>query len=235
LRVIRLWCDDLALKRDSESVGVGKLEAHHFLHVLRSKIGTQVELLDGRGCCAKAVFSDSRNKEPVFFIESLIKLPQRRELVVMCPAPKGKRLPYLLEKLQELGVSAWVPLETDYSVRESVSKHEQDKLQERLKEACKQSGCPWRMEIKESVAFKSVLAMRELVALDLGGQRWDEVNVAIEENVHLLVGPEAGWSDEEREQLIAGKIKRVTLSAYHLRMETAAILGAARCAERELC
>jgi RsmE family RNA methyltransferase len=86
------------------------------------------------------------------------------------------------------------------------------------------------MKIADPVQFEDVLSQKNLYALDIGGESWAEPVEPIK-TFSLMIGPEAGWSDVERQRLIEQEIPRIGLSIYHLRMETAATIGAARLLE----
>lgn len=230
MRTIRLWCDDLSKTKESDKVEVSKPESHHFSHVLRGKVGEKIELLDGRGYRASVICCEITGRKPIFECVSKLFTEVTHKLHVFSPLPKGKRLPYMMEKLQEVGVSSWTPLVTEYSVRDKLSSNQKEKLLERLKDACKQSGVAWRMEVHSDMCLEDALKLKSLYALDIGGEKWGEVN-KLAEDTHLLLGPEAGWSDGERSSIIENEIKRIGLSLNHLRMETAAIIGSARIME----
>lgn len=232
MRTLRLWCEELSSFAESSCLSLEKSENHHFVQVLRGRIGDEVELLNGKGWLVKAVCQEIEAKKAVFKLTDLSFHRPSRKLMVMSPAPKGKRLPYMLEKFQELGVHAWQPMETEHSVRDDLSEHQISKLNERLKEACKQSGCPWKLKIEPMINFEAALNSDHLFALDIGGVSWQEPSEAMSE-LSLMIGPEAGWSDSERQIFEDRKIPRIGLSKYHLRMETAATIGAARLLESE--
>ena len=233
MRTIRLWFEDLASQKEADTVILDSSESHHFIKVLRGKAGEEVELIDGRGCRAKSFCQSIKKKLAYFKLGKIESQINGLNLTVIASPPKGKRLPYMLEKLQEVGVSNWTPLETKFSVRDKISSHQTEKLGERLKEACKQAGSAWRLNIKNSITFTEVFSLTNLVCLDIGGQKWVAPEL-LPNQYNLLIGPEAGWSDEEREGLIEASVPRIGLSNYHLRMETAALIGAARLLESNL-
>lgn len=232
MRTIRLWHESLANLSVSDTVQVEKSEAHHFVQVLRGKEGDQLELVDGLGFGAKVICIGVQAKKPEFRVESIQFQERGIQLHLYSPVPKGKRLPYMLEKMQELGVASWTVIKTEHSVRDELKVQQVDKLQERMKEACKQSGCYWRLDIKAEKSFDDLKTIEKLSVLDIGGQPWH--GHVEEEEVHLCLGPEAGWSDVERAWMVDSGIYRVGLSKQHLRMETAAIVGAGRILEGNL-
>src|SRR5262249_13937860 len=116
-------------------------EAHHLATVRRFRPGDAVCLFngDGREYPARIVEIQRRNVA----LEVTDVAEPRRELAfhleVAAPLPKSDRGQFLIEKLTELGVTAFVPLQTQHSVvhpRET----RLDKVQRHVIEASKQCG-----------------------------------------------------------------------------------------------
>jgi 16S rRNA (uracil1498-N3)-methyltransferase len=205
-------------------------EAHHFSNVLRGKIGYHVHLMDGLGREAAATCSQKEKKKVAFVLDALVvfsKVP--KDLVLKGPIPKGKRFPYMLEKCQELGLAAWTPLATEHSVREELSPSGREKIKDRLRDACKQSRNPWLLTLGEEEQFADGLDSElQTVVLDVDAPPiWSLPELCPKRPIQLLYGPEAGWSDGERERLKERDCSFLGLSAHHLRMETAAVIGSA--------
>src|SRR5262249_53214124 len=125
-------------------VTVQGAEAHHLATVCRVRPGDRVCLFNGdsREYAAEVLATEGR-KHPVVTLRiddvavPLRELPFRLE--VAAPLPKGDRAQFLLEKLTELGVTAFVPLRTQRSVVHP-GEAKRDKLQRYVIEAIKQCG-----------------------------------------------------------------------------------------------
>lgn len=149
-------------------------------------------------------------------------------LEVAAPLPKGDRAQFLIEKLTELGVRAFVPLRTRYSV---VNPREAklEKLQRHVIEAAKQCGRTLLMEVAPVMDWADFCGQTHWSPLRLvahpGGERAAADALAERrEDVTLAVGPEGGFTDEEIELAKANGWRTVTLGPRILRVETAAIL-----------
>src|SRR5262245_35144289 len=114
-------------------------QAHHLATVCRIRPGAVVCLFNGNGheYPARVLSAGKRRVE----LEILSQESPAREaavsLEVAAPLPKGDRAQFLIEKLTELGVSAFTPLQTAHSVvhpREA----KLEKLQRHVIEASKQ-------------------------------------------------------------------------------------------------
>jgi RsmE family RNA methyltransferase len=124
-------------------------------------------------------------------------------------------------------VSSYTPLSTEHSVREDYSETVREKSLERLQDACKQSRSAWIMTLEPARELGDLrLKPQSSFVLDVGGASIWSLPPYDGQPINLLFGPEAGWSDAEREGFKAQGLRRLGLSANHLRMETAAILGA---------
>src|SRR5437764_428781 len=95
-------------------------EAHHLATVCRLRPGDAVSLFNGDGREYPAVI-ESVGKRAVHLRVVGVEAPRRElpfRLEVAAPLPKGDRAQVLIEKLTELGVTAFVPLRTARSVVE---------------------------------------------------------------------------------------------------------------------
>jgi len=180
--------------------------------------------MDGLGHTAPArCVHTSKSETRCLLLESPTTHPAGKKLGVVGPIPKGKRFPYLLEKLQELGVHSYAPLQTDHSIREDWSQESRKSMGERLMEACKQSRCPYLLKLEDAASLRDLEPGPLALVLDVEAPPLLGVGVAGETT--LLYGPEAGWSQGERDFFRERGWQRVGLNRQHLRMETAAILG----------
>jgi 16S rRNA (uracil1498-N3)-methyltransferase len=199
-------------------------EAHH-LQVRRAASGEQVRLLDGRGSVGTGVLSLGRREARVEVI-SAERQPRPAELVLMVGAGDRDRFTWLAEKAAELGVTDLVPLETERTANVATRVREThiEKLQLRALEAVKQSGAAWAPTIHPPATLSAVLASpRNLTALVAEQGSASLGPVTADEAVTCLVGPEGGWTDQERKALMDGGCRFIGLGPHTLRFETAAL------------
>lgn len=125
-------------------------EAHHLATVCRLRPGDPLVLFNGRGEECPARISQVAKKSVLVEVLA-VERPDREvgfRLEVAAPLPKGDRADFLIEKLTELGVTCFTPLQTARSVvhpRES----KLDRLQRHVIEASKQCGRNVLMRIAE--------------------------------------------------------------------------------------
>ncbi|MEZ6234086.1 MAG: 16S rRNA (uracil(1498)-N(3))-methyltransferase [Phycisphaerales bacterium] len=154
-----------------DEVVVAGEEARHAVRVKRLEVGEGIELLDGRGMVAVARFVEARKAgagsngragrggkgewELLARVESVERRERVRPAVhVRCPAPKGERLGEMADALSQVGAASWGPLEAVRAQKEA-SRGRMDRLERIAREAAKQCGRAWTLEIAEGVAFRA--------------------------------------------------------------------------------
>jgi 16S rRNA (uracil1498-N3)-methyltransferase len=248
----RLLCE--RLPKPNRPTDLSESEAHHAVRVLRLRDGEKVEALDGNGNAATVLLRTRGGPPRIEFDDSAADGPSKTGLTRQKPSPltlemavlKGDAMEWVIEKAVELGVRTLIPVLTDFTVVQVKAKGPetfQARWQKIADQALKQCG---RLE---KMLVELPLELERLLASPSDGTKiaraWcDEVapreNVAelsqwlaspraiAAERIHLLIGPEGGWSPKERELLgsPAGRFtERVSLGELVLRAETAALFG----------
>src|SRR4051794_40523051 len=93
-------------------------EAHHLATVCRLRPGDAVVLFNGEGPQYPAVVKAVARRSVTLEVGAA-ETPSRERpfrLEVAAPLPKGERADFLIEKLTELGVTAFTPLHTARTV-----------------------------------------------------------------------------------------------------------------------
>jgi 16S rRNA (uracil1498-N3)-methyltransferase len=207
-------------------------EAHHLATVCRFRPGDRVCLFNGDGREYLAVVCTVARRRVALQVEA-VTAPDRElgfRLEVAAPLPKGDRAQFLLEKLTELGVTAFVPLQTE---RRVVHPREArlDRLQRYVIEASKQCGRNVLLRVEPLVDWEVYCGRGNLPAL-----RWlahpGETGVPGKgrRDVAIAVGPEGGFSEEEVARARKHGWQGIGLGPRILRVETAAIALAAHAA-----
>jgi len=208
-------------------------EARHLSRVRRVGVGERVEVFDGRGSAHRAEVREiERNRvELVVLGDPLPDRSTRFKLTLATAVPKGERFDWLVEKATELGVARLVTILTERSVSDPrVTRI--DRLRRLIIEASKQCGRNRLMTLETTTAWPTYineeLAEVRLFAHLEGGSapaRWPRLKTG--QSVALAIGPEGGFSDEEANAALAAGWQAIRLGPTILRVETAALAGAA--------
>lgn len=214
-------------------------EAHHARSVLRARVGGSVELFDGRGTIGRGSIRAVERRAVEVHVEQVEQVPDVLpfRLVIAVAMGKAHRQSYLVEKCTELGVSGIWMIRSQRSVAQP-GDFAIDKASRRAIEACKQCGRAWTpiiegpWSIEAALARRSEFARMALTDPDPRAAAFDAFLRALSPAASVLVwiGPEGGWTDAERSQLVAEGATPVQLARTILRTETAAIAACAAAA-----
>ncbi len=229
MRTHTVWIETANLKI-GQQIELNQRETHHLINVLRIANHTEVKCLNGKGTVAQAI-CNLNGKQLQLEIIGQKEYKRKSQLHLFGPIPKGKRSGFMFEKLQEIGVSSFTPINTEHSQKNELNPKEQDKIQQKSIDACKQSLCPWLLELKPCISFLDLLEYENLHFLNVNGSNLSEKSVH-HENINLAFGPEGGWSQEEENTFFEKQIQAVKCNPNILRMETAAIVGANKLLEK---
>jgi 16S rRNA (uracil1498-N3)-methyltransferase len=156
--------------------------------------------------------------------------------IILCAAlVKFDHFEWMIEKATELGVAEIVPVEAVRCEKglEKAARKRLDRWRRIALEASQQSRRAFLPVVAEPVAFEEMLqrdvpyryALDECGGAPLSEKLPSERSEA--DRVAVLVGPEGGWTDEEREGFLQAGWVRVTMGPLILRAETAAIAALA--------
>jgi 16S rRNA (uracil1498-N3)-methyltransferase len=203
-------------------------EVHH-LKVRRAREEEGVEVLDGAGLSGTGVLIRAGAKWLVE-IRSAERKRAEPELTLAVAAGDRERFTWMAEKAVELGVTRLIPLETERTtgVASRVKQSHIEKLRRIMLEATKQCGAAWAPAVEQPVSVTQFLTR------PLHGKGWlaDPLGPAPASELDhtpltIVVGPEGGFSSEEREAALAAGYQPVALGINTLRFETAALAAAA--------
>ena len=207
-------------------------EAHHLSKASRHDVGDRMTGFNGDGRGFVSIVREVGRREVVLEVETVeAPIPATGpELTIASALPKGDRFDFLLEKLTELNVAAFVPLTT----RRSIVVPSADKMSKWRRatiEACKQCGRRTLPRIDPPTSWEHFAASdglpeaRFILSTQQGPIALPRMTSG---EIVVAVGPEGGWSDEEEEFGLGHGWRTATLGRNTLRVETAGITAAAR-------
>jgi 16S rRNA (uracil1498-N3)-methyltransferase len=218
-------------------------EAHHLLHVLRVKEGTEVNCFDGIGH-SRLYHVQQRDgdglileaKQPLFSTDA----PAVKMCLFAC-IPKGDRMEWLLEKATELGVSEIIPVMSERTIvrldgKQAIAK--QQRWQRIVEAASHQCGTTVIPIVHPPIHFSDTVALMKrcttlIVAALIPEAKplkpvLDQLDPTQKEQVWgWWCGPEGDFTPSEMQTILTAGAIPVTLGPLILRAETAAIYGLA--------
>jgi 16S rRNA (uracil1498-N3)-methyltransferase len=152
------------------------------------------------------------------------------DITLACAILARQRMIFVVQKATELGVMSIVPLLTDFSVKPDGLEHEKAHAWPgqviRAAKQCRRSSLP---TVLPPTSLDSFLASQVMSAADLCVFLDDRSEpttapVAAPRRIVLIVGPEGGFTDAERNKLRA-RATPLVLGGRVLRAETAVLAG----------
>jgi 16S rRNA (uracil1498-N3)-methyltransferase len=138
------------------------------------------------------------------------------------------RLEWFIEKAIEMGVIAVQLIQTEWSVPVKFSI---DRLRKIAIAAMKQSQRAWLPEIQDQINCQSLLELYPTASIYFAhcqrGEKKEWCAISKTAKDVLLIGPEGDFSPKEVELLLSQNATAVSLGAYRLRTETAALAAVA--------
>lgn len=196
---------------------------HHLARVRRLRPGDRVTVTDGAGAWRPCRFAGQAALDPDGDVVRLER--PSPELTVAFALTKSDKPDLVVQKLTELGIDRIVPFRAERSiVRWDADKAERQhaRLSAIARAACEQSHRCW-LPVVEPVTDVADLARRGAVRLDRGPITLDA------ETTVVAVGPEGGWSEDERVALPdASGLGPLVLRAETAAITAGAVLGAIR-------
>ena len=197
----------------------------------RLRVGSAVRLIDGSGRAAAAVVERLGRGEIAVRIEAVDEIMASPDVsvVLLAPALRFSRLSWLIEKAAELGATRILLVATTRTQgdRLELAGRDMDRLRRIAQEAAKQSGSRTIPSIEGPVSFASAAAIAGDARLFLDPEG-DAFPVSLSGgSVALWIGPEGGFSEEEKLAAEAAGWSKARLPGGILRAETAVLASLA--------
>jgi 16S rRNA (uracil1498-N3)-methyltransferase len=208
--------------------------AHHALRVLRLHDGDPVVLFDGSGGEVAARLA-VRGKAAFALLGERRALERESplQLVLVQALAAGDKMDWIVQKAVELGVAAIQPVQAERCVLRLAGERADKRLahwRQVAVSACEQCGRNRIPELRPLQSLPQWLAQARgqlCYVLAPGGARGFADGAPPAGAVHLLIGPEGGWSEAELAACDAAGARRVGLGPRVLRTETAGLAALA--------
>lgn len=230
-RAQRLYVD--AALGAGDRIEVARGQAHYLLHVLRLKPGGVILVFNGRDGEWRARVAEAGRKSCTLEIEERTRpQPPQSDLEYLFAPLKQARLDYMVEKAVEMGAGRLRPVMTQHT---QVTRVNLERMRANAVEAAEQCGVLALPEIDAPAKLEAILAdwpaERRLVFCDEAAEPASAIDALAKlpaGPLALLVGPEGGFSAEERSALLARPfVTAISLGPRVLRADTAAVAALA--------
>ncbi len=205
---------------------------NHTVRVLRLKPGAPLVLFNGEGGEFDAVLLEAERRRAVVEVTTSRK-PQTESplaITLVQGISRGDRMDYTIQKAVELGVTRIVPVVTTRTVVDLQGNRREkrrDRWQAQVIGACEQCGRD-RIPVVEPI-----LKLNDWLARPIDGKCWildhraestlePETEIT---NAVLLIGPEGGLTEDERELALSKGYRGLRLGPRVLRTETASVVA----------
>jgi len=220
--------------REGATASLAREEANYLLNVLRLGPGARVLTFTGRdGEFAATIARDGRKSAALAIGERTRAQEHPPDVDYLFAPLKHARLDYVAQKAVEMGVRRLLPVVTR---RTQATRLNLERLRANAREAAEQCGVIWLPTVEVERRLDQVLAdwpaERLLVFCDEDAPQANPIEalraLAPDNGVGLLIGPEGGFEDAERQAI--GRLPhvlRLSLGPRILRADTAAVAALA--------
>ena len=212
--------------------------AVHLARVLRARVGQEFEIACGEQVRLGRIAFISPKEDRVEFDlgEVIAEHVEGAPVHLLLAIFKFDRMEWAIEKATELGIESITPViarRTDAHLASAAGKRV-ERWRKLGREAAQQSRRRTEPVIRDPIDLKSALQQVDINHLRLVLSE-SEKDVALksalgtqaQQQVHLAIGPEGGWADDELHLFTNSGWQAVSLGPTILRAETAAIAAVA--------
>ncbi|MBB4064268.1 16S rRNA (uracil(1498)-N(3))-methyltransferase [Gellertiella hungarica] len=206
---------------------------HYLAHVLRMETDAELLVFNGRdGEWRARLTYPTKKRIRLSMLEQTRPQPPQPDLVYVFAPLKVGRMDYLVQKAVEMGAGVLQPALTQHTQGKAPSS---DKIEANVIEAAEQCGVLAVPAVKPARKLSDILSdwdgERTLIYCDEGDEGQNPLPVLARiatQKLGLLVGPEGGFSEDERRQLRSLPfVTAIPLGPRILRADTAAVAALA--------
>lgn len=211
---------------EGESLTLDRAAANYLFNVMRLGPGGAVEVFNGRdGSWRAEVAAVGKRGGVLLAVERTAPQRDPPDLWLLFAPIKKTRTDFIVEKAAELGVARILPVSTDFTNSGRVNR---ERLRAHAVEAVEQCGGTFVPKVDDIAPLSRLLddwdAGRSLWFCDEASAGAGAETDARDGAAAILIGPEGGFSDREREKLYAFSfVRAMTLGPRILRADTAVV------------
>lgn len=226
----------------NDEIELSPANHRHAIQVLRLKPEEPLIIFNGKGgeYLARLVYTDKRKSR--ILLESFNEISRESSLqtTLVLATIKPDKMDFAIQKAVELGISIIQPMYT----KRSVIKIKANRLDKKMHHwlgviiaACEQSGRTALPELREPQTIERCLSEysnKSSIAMLPGSHpKITQIQgIDASRGISLFIGPEGGFTSEEEQMMLDGKLSAVSFGSRILRAETAAVAGLTACQQR---
>ena len=231
-------CQRLFVESALESgldIDLNRQQTHYLLNVLRMKNGATIRIFNGRhGEWLARLYPEDKKHCRIELVQKIRSQTQATKFIFLFAPLKHARFDYMVQKAVEMGVGVLQPVLTEFTQMRRVNMH---RMRKNTIEAAEQCGILALPDCYEPIVLQAALnnwpenqtlyfcdeQMRQSTPIA-------QTHVTKEDNgkIGVLIGPEAGFSEVERNRLLCLPcVVPLSLGPRILRADTAGIAALA--------
>jgi len=232
VRAPRLYVDAPLAK--GAVVALGRNQGNYLGNVLRLQAGEAILVFNGRDGEWQAAIAGRKRPDSLTVIAQTRPQDHPRDLAYVFAPLKHARLDYMVQKAVEMGASRLQPVLTRFT---QIARVNGERMRANVIEAAEQCGILSLACVADPVPLSRYIEARKRDRLLIFCDEAAEVLHPLETleqgrnggcGVDILIGPEGGFADEERELLLSEpRVIRLSLGPRILRADTAGVAAMA--------
>tara|TARA_Y100000739_G_C20609002_1_gene467346 strand:+ start:518 stop:1240 length:723 start_codon:yes stop_codon:yes gene_type:complete len=215
--------------RDGNLVVLSNKQANYIFNVMRLKIGDELTIFNNfDGEWLSKIRERNRKGGVLFCIKKIKDRHIPKDIWLLFAPIKKTRTDFIVEKATEMGASKILPVLTDHSNTNRISRN---RLQAHAVEAAEQCQISYVPDVLDLKTLEDVLITwpkeRKILFCDESLNNFKELKrEKASDPWAILVGPEGGFSEKERKRILNEKFVRpISLGPRVLRADTAAVVA----------
>ena len=220
---------DAALQAGRE-VPLDKPQSHYLVNVLRLGEGAPLLLFNGRDGEWRATIARAHKTATTLTLVDQSRPQTPPSPIAYAFAPlKSARLDYMVQKAVEMGAGRLQPVLTQNT---QVTRVNVERMRANVREAAEQCGLLTLAEVSGPVSLEALLVAEPGTRLLVCDERAEAPALTVLQGLErgpatVLIGPEGGFTQDERERLMIAGAIRLSLGPRILRADTAGVAALA--------
>jgi 16S rRNA (uracil1498-N3)-methyltransferase len=200
---------------------------NQWLRVLRMRVNDELELFDD-DATTKLYKIDKVEEQSVglTLVTELEPTIPKKHIYLLWSLLKKDNNDLVLQKCTELGVRNFVPIISERTEKMGFDEARAQRIVIEAAEQCGRSDIP---HIREPITLTEAIdEYKGKINLYVADKDVQEEPSQTEQPIGVIIGPEGGWTEQERVLFNSNKLKNLNLHDLTLRAETAAIAAVSR-------